>query len=189
MSFTNWKYWSCWLSLTINSPYCCPGTVVGLIWKQSDVAGDLFPVFSEQVTCFDLITVLRAFQRAVDMDAWYRLDEEGILEDKLIDSMWKDIWEDDSTKKDTVVCLFIIYLGLRVCVGGVDVEGHNMGRWTDKERYSGILVQYLSRFEGVCGWGIMWKDIWEDELTKKDTVVCLFIVYPVQNIKHKRYSH
>ena len=37
------------------------------------------------------------------MDAWYRLDEEGILEDRLIDTMWKDIWDKEPSKKDAVV--------------------------------------------------------------------------------------
>ena len=37
------------------------------------------------------------------MGAWYRLDEEGILEDRLIDTMWKDIWDKEPSKKDAVV--------------------------------------------------------------------------------------
>ena len=37
------------------------------------------------------------------MDAWDRLDEEGILEDRLIDTMWKDNWDKEPSKKDAVV--------------------------------------------------------------------------------------
>ena len=37
------------------------------------------------------------------MDAWYRLEEEGILEDSLIDSMWKDICDKKPDKKGLLV--------------------------------------------------------------------------------------
>ena len=31
------------------------------------------------------------FQRAVDADAWYKLENEGILTDNLISYMWRDL--------------------------------------------------------------------------------------------------
>ena len=42
------------------------------------------------------------------MDAWYRLDEEGILEDSLIDTMWKDICDKEPEKKSLLVSNNII---------------------------------------------------------------------------------
>ena len=44
------------------------------------------------------------------MDAWYRLDEEGILEDGLINTMWKDIWDKEPSKKDAVVSNIDIFI-------------------------------------------------------------------------------
>ena len=46
-------------------------------------------------------------QRAVDDDAWSRLEKEGILEDGLITYMWKDFIKDADETDQMVYFVFV----------------------------------------------------------------------------------
>ena len=64
------------------------------------------------------------FQRAIDIDAWIKLDEQGILEDNLVTFLWRNIIADESKRHSTVgITLSYVLCRFMKKIYSTEIEG------------------------------------------------------------------